>query len=137
MESLITSALEAARSPALLRLGLPVNASTRLKMLKQYLDILDIIMQGYWTCGAQLKKCTDDEDCPGHCTDKTCCRWEKRFCKTYINTKHSSVPKQNTCAGEEAATVEDTGARANMVSSRQYSEFNWNILDWHRSEELS
>lgn len=30
--------------------------------------------QGYWTCGAQLKKCTDDEDCPGHCTDKTCCR---------------------------------------------------------------
>ena len=62
---------------------------------------------------------------------------EKRFCKTCLNTKHSSLPKQNTCAGEEAATVEDTGARANMVSSRQYSEFNWNILDWHRSEELS
>ena len=40
---------------------------------------------------------------------------EKRFCKTYLNTKHSSLPKQNTCAGEEAATVEDTGARANMV----------------------
>ena len=106
-------------------------------MLKQYVDIVDIMMQGYWTCGAQLKKCTDDEDCPGHCTDKTCCRWKKRFCKTYLNTKHSSVPKQNTCAGEEAATVEDTGVRTNMARMRQYSEFNWNILDWHRSEELS
>merc|ERR1712013_866145 len=30
--------------------------------------------QGYWTCGAQLRKCETDEDCPGHCTDKTCCR---------------------------------------------------------------
>ena len=48
-------------------------------MLKQYVDIVDIMMQGYWTCGAQLKKCTDDEDCPGHCTDKTCCRWKKKI----------------------------------------------------------
>ena len=33
-----------------------------------------ILYQGYWTCGAQLRKCETDEDCPGHCTDKTCCR---------------------------------------------------------------
>lgn len=44
------------------------------------------LVQGYWTCGAQLKKCADNEDCPGHCTDKTCCRFVLRTTILFSDT---------------------------------------------------
>jgi len=30
--------------------------------------------QGYWTCGAVLKKCSDGDECPAGCTSKDCCK---------------------------------------------------------------
>ena len=46
-------------------------------------NVWKTVLQGYWTCGAQLKKCAANEDCPGRCTDKTCCRFVGRIAKDF------------------------------------------------------
>ena len=32
------------------------------------------LLQGYWACGASLKKCEGKEHCPGNCKSKDCCK---------------------------------------------------------------
>ena len=87
------------------------------------------LVQGYWTCGAQLKKCADNEDCPGHCTDKTCCRLvlsiSEDFLRNWISDTTNLV-KARRWRLWRLLVIDLDCPRARMSD---LLDFNWKILD--------